>query len=610
MKLRRIVIPLSTLLVAGAAAPIIAHTRAEIAHAEKVSAERDLVASVSDTDAGAAPEQTRPLIPPPTDSLLGEPLDGKLAAEIEDMLTSGFLRQELGGDVAPGAIDAARAVYARQLFEPVWNRDGAEALADFGAQLFDYGVASEETLERDIDALIADRFEGGKAARAKADILMTSAFLRMLGAISGGLMDEGEVVRVDESSPAIAALPAAIKSAGKGDLESQIQQFEPDHPQYWGLRRVLQDYREILHDGGWRAIPSGGLIRPGDSDPRVPLLRDRLTREGYDVAQPSPELTEPAPEALYDDGLVAAVERFQKRHGLEVDGVIGPQTLDAMNESVSSKIDRIADAMYRWRKQGDMGARYIWANIPSFTAEGWSDGVKEISSKTVVGRRGRETPVFSDEVEYIVANPKWYVPVSIARRDKRPKLSEDPSYALRKGYRVYERASGVEVSAAQVDWSDPESVNRYRLVQQPGEDNALGALKIIFPNQYSVYLHDTPSRSLFDEASRAFSSGCVRLERPVEMARWVAGKSGEDLADRIDDALKDVEQDKHIPLRKSVQIHITYMTVTVDDTGAPYFWRDIYGRHDGIIYAEQYAPMRDVAESEAETTNSDMTARR
>lgn len=492
------------------------------------------------------------------------------------------LAREIEGEFSAEVIGAVLTAYAGGDFKPLWTERGIDSLAAARKTLFRHGLVADDVMDRDLRGLIADRLNAATPdLRLRTDLRMTAAWLRMAGAVH-----RGENGALDSDG-----LSLMVPAAAKGEADDLLDEFEPAHPQYRGLKAALRHYRELKSAGGWLAIPGGAILRAGDHDARLPALRHRLRAEGFTpTTNPPTGAATGDPALLFDAGLEQALMEFQTRHGLEPDGVLGPNTLAALNESPASKIDRIADTMMRWRRQEDMGPRYIWANIPSYTAEGWAGGAREISMRTIVGKASRQTPIFSDEIEYTVANPKWYVPVSIASRDKRPKLARDPSYAARKNFRIFDRASGRQVSAWDVDWTDPSSARKYRLVQGPGEDNALGELKIIFPNQYSVYLHGTPGKALFDRAQRAFSSGCVRLEDPVAMASWLARYDSDVARTEIEDALASGENTR-LDYGDEAAVHITYMTVTVAEDGTPYFWRDIYKRDDGIQYVERYASL-------------------
>ncbi|WP_417513231.1 L,D-transpeptidase family protein [Minwuia sp.] len=517
---------------------------------------------------------------------VGRPAAEPIRKQIETLVLDGLIEDELSEDVKEGAVLALRQAYARHVFEPIWTSDTAHDLYDAVADAFSRGLVVKPATLRAIDELVSERDSDDPAVAARADIELSSAYVRLASQVSGGLHDEGEAVKARRNRPNRALLTETIHMAGDGDVAAALDALEPEHPQYELLKGALKKYRMLAADGGWLAIPDGDLVRPGDRDPRMPALRTRLAKEGYgDIAEPVD-----GPLDRLDPKLVRSLKAFQERHGLKPDGIVGPNTLEALNESAESKIDRIVDTMFRFRAQGYFGDKHVWANIPSYTAEGWNDGKREISMKTIVGRPDRQTPVFSDEVEYVVTNPRWNVPVSIARRDKLPKLQKDPGYATRGNYSIFERSTGKQVSAYEVDWTDPSSAHRYKLVQGPGEDNALGRLKIIFPNQYSVYMHDTPSRHLFDRAKRAFSSGCVRLERPEEMATWIASNDNELSATKVQENL-DSKERVWMGLAEEVPVHITYMTVTVDDDGSVNFWRDIYDRSDDIEMVREMAPL-------------------
>ncbi|RIJ26053.1 hypothetical protein D1224_02760 [Henriciella barbarensis] len=564
----------------------------------------------------------------------GAAVSAPLPNAIETAVMNDWLEAELDQDLHKSVSEVARRAYIQRMFQPVWTEQGAQGLQDVAGDLFKHGLASDDVLASDLQQLIDQRFSTSNASeQAKADLALTAAWLRIASAISGGLGDEGEAVESGSNSARMALVSKKLLEAGQGHTLS-FQDFESGYPQYAALKGALAQYREIRDSGGWLAISEGESLEAGDSDPRVPAIRERLSVEGYtdrpkdhtesmlfadadrsesvflqgrnstasgnrraNLFRNAAVTKTETNSKLYSDDLVEAVKTFQQRHGIEVDGVIGPKTLAAMNESVESKMARIAGSMERWRAQGAEDQRYIWANIPSYTVEGWNGDTREISMKSVVGMASRATPTFNDEIEYTVANPRWYAPVSIVAKDKLPKLRRDPSYAQRANFKIYDRSSGAEVSAYSVDWNDPSSARKYRLVQQPGSGNALGELKIIFPNQYSIYLHGTPSTHLFDRAERAFSSGCIRLEQPERMAEWVASYDSNESLDDVRDALS-TTRNTRIDFQSRMPIHITYMTVTVNDDGTVNFWRDIYDRTEGIRQVERMSSIGQTANAQ------------
>ncbi|KCZ54861.1 hypothetical protein HY29_13120 [Hyphomonas beringensis] len=557
----------------------------------------------------AAPVDTAPVAALTADEAMGSTLSSPEANALQALITNDWLEEELSAETEAGVLMTVRATYAQNVFEPVWTKKGAQSLKRARADLFSYGIVASDTSADLLENMIDQRFNGETSeARAEADLRLTAAWVRMASAVSGGLSDNGEAATSKTDKPSMSMVQKNLIKAAKGDADDVLSDMEPTHPQYMRLKKELKQYRELKAEGGWLAIPAGDAIEPGDTDARVPALRERLEREGYmepetwteallqtiglDDSEATDETKDASvdPEMVFDTKLEEGLKAFQRHHGLEDDGVLGDKTLAALNESVESKIDRIADTMNRWRHYDDLGEKYIWANIPSFMVEGWDDGRMEISMKTIVGMPSRETPVFSDQVEYAVANPKWYAPVSIVKKDKLSKLAKDPSYATRKNFTVIDRATGQQVSAASVDWTDPASAQNYQLIQGPGASNALGDMKIIFPNQYSVYLHGTPGKRLFDRAQRTFSSGCIRLENPDEMAEWIAEDDPVVSKKDVEEALEGTAPER-INFTNETQIHITYMTVTVGEDGTPYFWRDVYNEEGGLMMVDKYAPL-------------------
>ena len=532
---------------------------------------------------------------------MGESPDRPLASALEARVTDGTTDDAVTSEFSEAVAKAVRHAYASRNFEPIWTESGAETFREESKHLFEHGIAVDDVFERDLDTLISVRFgDNSPEERAEADTRLVLAALRAAKAVGGDLSD-ARGIDLSSGAPKRSGLADYLISTGKGEFASELEAFQPANPQYGKLKDALADYRELKEQGGWAAIPSGGIIEEGDTDKRVSAIRNRLALEGF-----ASEADSENPD-LFNTSTVEALKAFQRRHGLKDDGVVGPNTLDAMNESVESKIARIAETMHRWREHGDLGERYILANIPSYRAEGWNKGEREIAMKTVVGQARHATPTFSDQVEYLVVNPKWYVPKSIARRQKLDDLKADPSYANRKNFEVVNISSGQAVDPASVNWNAPDVFERFRLVQQPGEKNALGQMKIIFPNQYSVYLHDTPTEHLFDRAQRAFSSGCVRLERPFEMAKWVAEGDPDMSPEEFQTQLDSNERDR-MYLGEELPVHITYHTVTVNEDGEAVFHRDVYDEIEGIEQVERMAelsgsPRPRAAESSAKSSN-------
>ncbi len=502
-----------------------------------------------------------------------------IKAELDDVKSMKSVEREFGAPVSA----LAHRAYGSVGYEPIWTHDGIVSLIDVIGDLFTHGIIVESN---DLDYVVNLMHDNAKASTpteiAENDLEISTVWLRVVTAITGGLGNQSNfaIVKAEAGKPDVAEI---LLQSATGDSINAIGKLAPDHPEYTDLINGLAEYRAIKTRGGWLAIPEGQAIKPGESSALISALRTRLAVEGY-----YDDTQTPAYPERFDPELEAALKTFQRRHGLDDDGVLGAQTIQALNESVESKIDRIADTLYRMRHMGDIGPRYIWANIPSYMAEGWDNNQLEIEMKTIVGKTYHQTPVFSDEVEYVVSNPNWYVPISIARRSKIPHMKKDPGYAAKNNFTILDRKTRQPVDAYSVDWSDPNAASKYQFIQGPGEDNALGEMKIIFPNQYSVYLHGTPGKDLFNKSQRAFSSGCIRLENPTAMAEWIADKEQTINRDQIKTAVKQGDH-KKFNLDQHIPVHVTYFTVTSNHDGSLNFWRDIYNRVDGIKYVQTYA---------------------
>lgn len=341
------------------------------------------------------------------------------------------------------------------------------------------------------------------------------------------------------------------------------------------MQQALLKYRKIASDGGWPVISKGKPMKKGEQGERIALLRKRLFVTG-DFSGKSTEN-----EGIFDEELHNAVMRFQKRHGLKEDGVAGPETLKSINIPAEERIHQIEINLERLRNIGkDMGKRFIRVNIAAFELEVVEDEDTVMTMKIIAGKPYWYTPVFSAEMTHLIFNPSWYVPKSIAVREILPKVRKEPDYLNSEGFKVY-RDSGIpgkEVDVSAVDWSSVTSENfRYRFVQPPGPRNPLGRIKFVFPNRFNVYLHDTPARLLFEKSSRAFSHGCIRIEKPVELAEYLLREDPSWTRQRM---LAEIDNgiEMKVRLPSPVTVHILYLTAWVDKEGILHFRKDIYGR--------------------------------
>jgi murein L,D-transpeptidase YcbB/YkuD len=284
---------------------------------------------------------------------------------------------------------------------------------------------------------------------------------------------------------------------------------------------------------------------------------------------------------VYDESLEAGVRRFQLRHGLDVDGIIGPTTLRALNVSVEDRVQQLRINLERARWVfDDISDDFILVNIAGFSAYVIRDGEVAWQTKVQVGKPFHKTPVFRDEMKYVVFNPTWTVPYSIATRDILPNIQADPDYVARRNFDIKDR-NGDLVDPKSIDWSKLSRGNfPFTLVQRPGPDNALGRVKFMFPNEHAVYLHDTPSKYLFGRAERAFSAGCIRVEKPFDFAEVLMGRDGW-TQERFQEVL-DSGEIKTVFLSKPIPVLLLYWTAEVHTDGSVYFYQDIYDRDQSV----------------------------
>lgn len=484
-------------------------------------------------------------------------------------------------------------IYQGNNFHLFWIKDGkpgtrAEAIRDVLRDAGSQGLVPADYFTEEIDHY----WNGsGPGALVRLDVFLTMGMMRYVAdqhegreapsRINPELFAGARSVKVN--------WPALWKSAFEAlDMKAFMQAQAPPFLQYQALVNALANYREIEQGGGWPAVPEGKTLKSGMTDERIPIIRKRLLTEGYLTSDNADRMDIP----VFDTDLENAVKKFQSRHNLSPDGIIGKQTLAAMNIPVEQKIQQIVINMerYRWLDRSIIGERLVAVNIAGFEALAGRPGHFTVKTPVIVGKKYHMTPVFNDTIKYVVFNPYWNVPPSIARNEILPKLRKDPHYTAGKNMRIFRGwgPDAPEVDPASIDWSkvSKREMNRYHVRQDPGPDNALGCLKLVFPNKYSVYLHDTPAHSLFRHEQRAFSHGCIRMDRPKVMAAWVLGGREKGWSvERINEIVASRKR-QVVVLKKPVPIYILYRTTYVDtDGGNLYFYDDIYGRDKLLIKA-------------------------
>jgi murein L,D-transpeptidase YcbB/YkuD len=487
------------------------------------------------------------------------------------------------------ARETIRSVYPERDYAPIWidarglNRRGerlldwlADVIPEHGLHAADYHVNAVEALEN------AD----GIGALVDMELALSDAFLLAGSDLLSGRLNAETLGPEWIAMPRRRDLAAVLTDAAtRTDPGAVLEGLQPRDPRYRRLADRLAALRRLRDAGGWLAVEPGPTLREGDSGPRVDELIRRLAA--------SADLTQQADS--FDADVRAAVQGFQRRHGLEPDGAVGPVTLEALNVPVQARIDQIIVNLERWRWLPEtLGERYVAVNIAAFQLTAVDAGRPVLSMRVVVGRPYRRTPVFSGTISYLVLNPDWEVPKTIAVQDELPLIKRDPGYlaeqhfTLLSGWGAEERV----IDPASVDWSRVTAGNfGYRLRQAPGPNNALGRIKFMFPNEFSVYLHDTPTRALFAKESRSFSSGCIRLERPLDLAEWLLADDPAWGRVAIEQAIGRGTQ-QTVRLQRPTPVHLLYWTAWVDDQGELNFREDIYGRDTPVLRELREAPRR------------------
>lgn len=486
-------------------------------------------------------------------------------------------RLTLAGDTVVSRVGLPQ-VYSSLGFAPLWSEPArVEELlalvresADDGLDPGDYHLEALEALWREV------RTRPTAANRADLDVLATDAYMLLLYHLYFGKVDPLSLeptwnFSTREVGDGEQATAYVVRAISEGRLREAAAALRPAHWMYEHGRRALRAYRRIEEQGGWPQVPDGPTLKPGMSDPRVVALRRRLAVTGDLMDQP-------LDSEEFDAALAEAVRSFQQRHLLTPDAVVGPATLRELNVPVADRIRQIRVNLERGRhvlhEIGD--GPLIVVDIAGYEVRWIEDRRVAWSSRVVVGQPMRQTPIFRSQVEYLVFNPTWTVPPGILAKDVLPGVRRDPRYLQKKGLEVFDR-NGRRVDPASVAWGRYTARTfPYFLRQAPGDDNALGRVKIMFPNEHLVYLHDTPARSLFDKDDRTFSSGCIRVEKAFELTeRLLAGTEWTRAA--IDAAVATGET-RTVRLPKPVPILLIYWTVDEDDQGRIVFKRDPYGR--------------------------------
>ncbi len=524
-------------------------------------------------------------------------------------------------EVPKEASGAFLSFYEARGWRPAWFT--AEGVVRPQASLFVAALCDAETEglrpERyhraALDEALRQRAAEGNEGEAwvPVELRLTSSFLTYATHLLGGQVASPQA-RGKARAEGVDVGQVLESALASGQVVEVLRGLSPQQEGFAKLRAALTRYRALAAAGGWPLVPEGSTLKPGMRDARVAVLRQRLRvtgelsapleermldlgEEGVGVAavlegvlqravreeETLPVEPLPPPEDFFDAEVEAAVRAFQRRHGLKADGSVGKETLAALRVPAEERIAQLLVNLERWRRAPrDLGARHVRVNLPAFELEAVAGGQPVLRMRVVIGARDWETPIFDDAVEYLELNPEWHVPDGILTKEVLPKLQEDAGAAARLGLQVVERATGAIIDPTSVDWSaQVEGELPYRFAQAPGASNPLGRVKFMFPNRYAVYLHDTPNRAAFEETSRAFSHGCVRVEEPLKLADFLL-QGHEGWTQETVAAALDGKTPRRVVLPRPVPVHLLYWTAFVDGEGTVNFRPDIY-RRDGAV---------------------------
>lgn len=504
-----------------------------------------------------------------------------IRAEIEQLRESGHISVE---NIQISAVGLIGKVYERRGFAPGWEAPGKvesllAAIRDSyrdGLNPADYHLAGIEQLQRSV----ATGRQLSTSELASFDLVLTDSLIRLTYHQRYGKVDferrdtAWALSRPFDGRDSSLVIQEMLDAETVTDANLSVAAQDPG---YQRLKAALQLYRTLAAGGGWPEVPSGPTLRPGSGDPRLATLARRLAISG-DLVDDQAWVE----SSGYDTVLQTAVRRFQARHGLVVDALVGRATLRALNVSVEQRVDQIRLNLERarWR----LNARvedFILVNIAGFKAFVVRDGKIAWTTKVIVGDVENQTPVFSATLNHIVFNPTWTVPYKIATEELLPDIKQDPDFFTRGNYQLLDRDGDV-VDPLSVDWSSIRIGNfPFTLVQQPCPANQLGRIKFIFPNEYSVYMHDTPGKFLFTKATRAFSHGCIRVDEPLGLAEVVL--DGEGWTREQIESLIESEETRTVNPSESLLVQILYWTAEVDDRGVINFYGDIYERDATVL---------------------------
>lgn len=492
-------------------------------------------------------------------------------------------------------LKSVRDLYEKTGFQPIWfTKDKktfcAKAVIELLSHVEEEGLDAQdyEWFFSELNAYLksTNGIESDEASiedLLRADILLSNALLQYISDVRGDRLSPKKIDKeLYLEKPKVEGplvLFDFIKNSDPKDC-AWVNKIAPQNPEYQALKKILKELLEKQNNGqSPSAFPMGPSLKEGVSGKSVLALRRALHSRGYGNLESVENLE------LFDGALQEAVKAFQKAHGLDVDGVVGPSVQSLLSKSLQDQIDQIIVTLERWRwMPADLGQKYILVNIPEFEVRTYDQGKLVFRMPIIVGRAYRETPVFYSEIINVIFNPSWNVPKMIAVSDKLPHIKKKGAdYLIQKKIHVYE--NGTEIDPRHINWSEVTKQNfNFHFRQDPGAMNALGRIRFTIVSPFDVYMHGTPEQELFDKTKRTFSSGCIRLEDPVKMAEFVLGDEQKWSTMLIKENV-DQGKTQTIPLKNPVTVYIQYFTVFVDDSGTLQILEDVYGQDKEILKA-------------------------
>ena len=496
-------------------------------------------------------------------------------SQSKDLSLRSALKSSLGEFYKMG--DPISLFYFERNYEPFWieNRKRLESLSRSLSEAGSHGLPEYRYPLGELKEAI---FEDDPTQKAKLELMATEAFLLFAQDISGGILKPNMIdanINVDPQRREASELLASLTESF--DVSSFFENLFPRSNEYEYLVGELRRMRDILRNGSWGdPVPSGTTLQVGMTHEHVPFLRKRLSKMGYPVSQTN--------QRLFDEQLDASVRKFQEYHGLNPDGVFGKRSIEAINVSPKTRLVQVLVNLerMRWNNQ-DRGTEYVSVNQANFYAYFKSGNKKVWESRVVIGLPSNQTAEFNDTMTHMVVNPTWHVPKSIAVDEYLPLIQKDSNFLVDNEMVLMVRGTDTIIDSSLIDMQAFTPDNFPFLIKQiPSNINALGMVKFMFPNKFSIYMHDTPMKELFFKDERTFSHGCIRLQEPFEFAYSLLRNQVVDPVNKFQEILKK-EEETYINLSRNIPVYITYRTAFFDDFGQVHYRADVYGR-DALVY--------------------------